>query len=214
MARQDQRDLIKKARMGITDGDKGTRALAREVKRQTGNAEGCLDYNQVKPYYRTALFEATWRNHEGIVKDLMNSNAQIDLPDALGRTPLHEASYYGWLNLVELFVDNKADINHKDNHGQTPLFRAVQGCVEKEANVEVVKYLIEHKAQTNLLDSDGCTVQHIANFNGDPEMSWWLFNHSAWKNRFSREVEGPPAQADALEGAEEVKPKGSDGEEE
>jgi ankyrin repeat protein len=191
MARDLQRELIKKARTGVIDTEKGTRALAREVKKVVGGNHG-LDYNEDPPYCRTALFEATWRNHESIVKDLINQGAQVDLPDAQGSSPLHEAAYYGYLPLVELLLDNKADINRQDKKGQTPLFRAVQGTSTKtfggsDRNVDVVMFLINAKAECNITDSDGCTIQHLACFNGDPEMSWWLFHQRAWKNRFSRE---------------------------
>jgi hypothetical protein len=204
MARDLQRELNKKARMGVIDGEKGTRALGREVKKVVGGNHG-LDYNEDPPYCRTALWEATWRNHEAIVKDLINQGAQVDLPDAEGTSPLHEAAYFGYLPLVELLLDNKADINRQDKKGQTPLFRAVQGTSTKDRNVDVVQFLISAGAECNVTDSDGCTIQHLACFNGDPEMSWWLFYQRAWKNRFTREdwPNGlPPGSAEEVDAEE------------
>jgi hypothetical protein len=162
-------------------------------------------YNEDPPYCRTALWEATWRNHEAIVKDLINQGAQVDLPDAEGTSPLHEAAYFGYLPLVELLLDNKADINRQDKKGQTPLFRAVQGTSTKDRNVDVVQFLISAGAECNVTDSDGCTIQHLACFNGDPEMSWWLFYQRAWKNRFTREdwPNGlPPGSAEEVDAEE------------
>jgi ankyrin repeat protein len=232
MARDLQRELVKKARMGVIDGEKGTRALAKEVKKVVGGVEG-LDYNEDPPYCRTAVFEACWRNNEAIVKDLMNQGAQIDLPDAQGRTPLHEAAAYGHLSLVQLLLENKAAIDHRDKWGQTPLFRAVQavsddqvtimeaaeqvkfhelgatplfrtvkGGVPQDTRLEVAMYLISQGANTNITDVDGCTIQHLACFNGDPELSWWLFNQKAYKNRFLREDLPPPHTAKKTESKE------------
>ena len=48
MARDLQRELIKKARTGVIDTEKGTRALAREVKKVVGGNHG-LDYNEDPP---------------------------------------------------------------------------------------------------------------------------------------------------------------------
>ncbi|OLP79670.1 Ankyrin repeat domain-containing protein 50 [Symbiodinium microadriaticum] len=127
-----------------------------------------LDYCK-KPYYRSALWEATWKNHEVLVKALAEKGATIDFADYQGRTPLHEAAYYGYQNLVEFFLDKGHPIDPLDNFGQG--------------------------AQTNLLDSDGVTVQHCANFHGMPDMSEWLLYHGAWKNRFyiKEEVKLDPA---------------------
>ncbi|CAE7652632.1 Psmd10 [Symbiodinium pilosum] len=87
-----------------------------------------------------------------------------------------EAAYYGHLNLVEYFIEKGAPINVLDKFGQTPLFRAVDG-----GRHEVVKYLVEKKAETNWLDNDQCSVQHCAAFQGFPQLSSWLVYKGAWR---------------------------------
>mmetsp|Transcript_116160 Transcript_116160/g.276063 ORF Transcript_116160/g.276063 Transcript_116160/m.276063 type:complete len:221 (+) Transcript_116160:79-741(+) len=158
-----------------------------------------LDYCK-KPYYRSALWEATWKNHEVLVKALAEKGATIDFADYQGRTPLHEAAYYGYQNLVEFFLDKGHPIDPLDNFGQTPLFRAADA-----GRYEIVELLVKRGAQTNLLDSDGVTVQHCANFHGMPDMSEWLLYHGAWKNRFyiKEEVKLDPA---ASQEADETSP--------
>lgn len=186
--RDDQRILTKLARKGKLDGDDGFRQKLTElVKAGFGGSD--LDFAE-KPYYRSALWEATWKNHETIVKLLTDKKANVGHADYQGRTPLHEAAYYGHMNLVTYFLDQGHAIDPLDNFGQTPLFRAAFAGRD-----EVVEYLITRKAETNLLDGDSVTVQHCASFQGMPDMSWWLVHKGAWKNRLSVE-EGPAASAD------------------
>merc|ERR1712008_124669 len=77
-------------------------------------------------------------------------------------------------------------IDPTDNFGATPLFRAVEGGRD-----EIIDELIKRSAQINALDSQGCTVQHLAAFNGTPEISEWLHYKGSWKNRFAMEMAGP-----------------------
>ncbi|CAE7553797.1 ANK1 [Symbiodinium sp. CCMP2592] len=175
--KETSRLLITFARKGRWEGDAGMKQLLAEAVKMHID----LDYSE-KPYFRSALWEATWRNHEVIVKALVEKGATIDFKDYQERTPLHEAAYYGHLNLVEYFIEKGAPINVLDKFGQTPLFRAVDG-----GRHEVAKYLVEKKAETNWLDNDQCSVQHCAAFQGFPQLSSWLVYKGAWRNRFAIE---------------------------
>jgi hypothetical protein len=216
MARELQRDLIKKARRGILDGENSVKDLwKRQIEPLTKGDPDChgLDYSDIEPYCRTALYEAvvsSTRPRNGpqeancmpgvdmqqkVVEYLIAQGADPDKPDKLGRTALMEAAFLGRMSLVQILVDAKAKINRKDNEGETPLFSAVRGSEIREENVEVVKWLIMNQADTNVVDFEGCTAQHIACFSGDTEMSWWLFNRGSYKNRFSVEDAKPRKQA-------------------
>merc|ERR1712032_290300 len=138
-----------------------------------------LDFTE-EPYFRTALWEATWKNHEEIVKLLAARGANIAAADYQGRTPLHEAAYYGHLNLVDFFVSRGHPLDCVDNFGQTPLFRATEA-----GRTEVARYLVERGAKLNGLDSDNVTAQHVAAFNGMPDLSDYLFFKGAFRNRCS-----------------------------
>mmetsp|Transcript_2851 Transcript_2851/g.4415 ORF Transcript_2851/g.4415 Transcript_2851/m.4415 type:complete len:206 (+) Transcript_2851:80-697(+) len=180
--RDDQRALVKLARQGKLDGDEGLR-LKLNALIHSGYS---LDFSE-KPFYRTAVWEAAWKNHEPIVKLLVEKKASMSQPDYEGRTPLHECAFYGHMKLVTWLLDQGHPINCTDHFGQTPLFRAA------EANrVEVIDYLVQRKAEMNLLDSDSCTVQHLSGFQGLDNNSDWLLYNGAWKNRFSIEDAGPP----------------------
>lgn len=183
----DKRKLIRLARKGQLEGEDGFRTKLADLERAGIKGPGHLyglDYSD-KPFYRTALWEATWRNHEPIVRLLVDKNATIDFKDFEGRTPLHEAAYYGHRSLVEYFLDKGHPVDPLDNFGATPLFRATEA-----GRNEVIELLITRKAQLNLLDADSCTVQHVAAFRGMPDISEWLHYKGAWKNRFGIEALG------------------------
>jgi len=131
-----------------------------------------------KPFYRTALWEATWKNHEGIVKLLAAKGANIAAPDYQGRTPLHEAAYYGHENLVDFFIDKGHPIDCVDCFGQTALFRASEA-----GRTEVVKLLIERGANANILDCDNVTAQHVSAFQGRLRLAEYLRFKGAFRNR-------------------------------
>jgi len=173
--------IITLARKGRLDGEQGLKAQLQEaVKMQLD-----LNYNE-KPYYRSALWEATWKNHEACAKLLVEKGAQVDFKDYQDRTPLHEAAFYGHLNLVEFLVEKGHPVDCMDVFGQTPLFRAVEA-----GRHEVVEVLVRKKASTNLIDSHDVSAQHLAAFAGQPGMSEWLLYKGSWKNRFA--IEGHPS---------------------
>lgn len=173
--------MIYLARRGWLEGETGFRNKLTELNKAGVQGPGVdygLDFNE-RPYGRTALWEATWKNHETIVRLLLEKNATIDFADYQGRTPLHEAAFYGYRNLVELFLEKGHPMDSLDKFGHTPLFRAAEAGRE-----EIVELLVERKAQINRIDQDGTTVQHIAAFNGEPQMSDWLLYRGSYNNRF------------------------------
>jgi len=174
--REQNKKLIIAARQGKNEGETGCKVLVSELLKMSCD----LDFNE-KPFFRPAMWEAAWKNHEPIVKLLVEKNANVNYQDYEGRTALHEAAYYGHQNIVEYLLANKAEIDIEDSHGQTPLFRAVAG-----GRHDVVSLLVDRGAKTNLLDNDEVTVQHCSAFNGDPFMSWWLYYKGSWKNRYEQ----------------------------
>lgn len=140
---------------------------------------GSLDFSE-KPFWRTALWQATWKNNLAIVKLLLRRGASIAKADYQGRTPLHEAAFYGHLELVDLFLDNGHPIDCVDVFGQTPLFMAVDS-----GRAEVVKRLVARGAATNVEDSNHVTAQHTAAFRGMPTMSKFLLYNGSFKNYYT-----------------------------
>jgi ankyrin repeat protein len=141
--------------------------------------QSSLDYCE-KPFFRTALWEATWKNHEDIVRLLVEKRASVHVEDYQKRTPLHEAAYYGHGNLVDFLIEHGHPINCVDKFGQTPVFRAVEG-----GRRAVVELLVSRGADVALMDEDNVTAQHLAAFHGMPQLSEWLLYKGAYRNRFA-----------------------------
>lgn len=66
----------------------------------------------------------------------------------------------GDVNLAKLFVAKGLDVNKIDAHMRTPLIEAL--TVNREANVEVAKYLIDAGANVNYIGWLGTTPLHVA----------------------------------------------------
>lgn len=188
----DKKKLVKLARQGKLEGDSPDNSL--RIKLGELVKCGCvgeeLDFNDNK-FQRSALWEATWKNHEAIVRLLAEKGATISFADANKRTPLHEAAYYGHMNLVVFLLEKGHPIDPVDRWGHTPLFRAVEA-----GRHEIVKSLLERKAEQNCLDNDGTCTQHLASFHGMPHLSEWLMYRGAWKNRYGIEDGGAVLEAE------------------
>jgi hypothetical protein len=190
----DKRKLLKLARKGPFDGDGGFKAQMQKIIDAGVRGEDYLDYND-RPFKRSPLWEAAWKNNDETVKLLLSKKAQVDFADYQQRTPLHEAAYYGHINLVELFLKEGHPIDPVDCFGQKPLLRATDA-----GRNEIVQLLVDRKAQTNRLDQDSVTVQHCASFQGMPDMSEWLYYRGSYKNQWEMQERNKDAPA-AVEGA-------------
>src|SRR6187455_1438452 len=78
----------------------------------------------------------------------------VAIPLFAGR--IHDAAYHKDIKTVKEIVkkDPKA-VNERDSLGRTPLHYAAW-----DINYEIVKYLIKHKADINVVDSEGYTAIH------------------------------------------------------
>jgi hypothetical protein len=94
------------------------------------------------------------------VKLLLDSEADVKLPDENGSTPLHAvAGEQDCLEMVELLLRYGADINARNCQDATPLHLAIRNS---EAPVEMVKFLLAHGAGANLKNDTAATPLHIA----------------------------------------------------
>ena len=83
------------------------------------------------------------------VQKRINSGADLDARDALGRTPLYYAVYNEHLKIAELLVKNGANVNVKHKANKTPLHLAAE-----LGNLRMVRLLLKAGAKVNALDSD------------------------------------------------------------
>ncbi len=91
--------------------------------------------------------------HEGVIRNLLNSGADIDLIDELGNTALIVAAAENHLSILKLLVSLGANINAQSNDGTTALMNA-----SLYGNFEAANYLLESGAQVDLKKVDGGTA--------------------------------------------------------
>merc|ERR1712217_943096 len=92
-----------------------------------------------------------------------------------------EAAALGCLQLTSRLVEGRANIEIRSHMNRTPLLLAVSGLrannlahAEAHAHVEVVRYLLEARADALAIDDSGDTLLHIAKRRGWHEGMEWL----------------------------------------
>ena len=117
------------------------------------NAESYM-INQQDCVGSTPLLRAAENGHEGVVKLLLERDADPNCPDKYGRAPLRGAAFAGHEGVVKLLLAREdVDPNSPDEGGDGPLGWAAIG-----GNEGVVKLLLERKdIDPNRLNKDGRT---------------------------------------------------------
>jgi len=103
------------------------------------------------------MFENYHSGHRHVMKELLDSKADVNAEDKCGRTPLHNAAAKGNLDCVKLCLEYGANVNMVDNYTISALHSAAAG----EYN-SVFKVLLDSKADVNAKDILGKTPLHYA----------------------------------------------------
>lgn len=149
-----------------------------------------LDNASRPPYNASpAVFWAVENNHIALLSLAIRCNANTEWRNYKNQTALHIALCLGNERSALLLLASGADFNTSDSKGRQPLEIAIEKCygvVEailarganpnrlthwgetvlhcaiKKGKVKVVKILLEHSANPNIVDSDQCTPLHRA----------------------------------------------------
>jgi len=119
---------------------------------------------QYTSYDTTLLHHAAEGNFCEVAKYLIESGADLNIPDSDGTTALHLVSIKGSIIIAKYLVEAGANINASDNNGYRPLHYA---CLGHKSNVPMVQYLLENGADRDLVDSNGQTAADVAYLNGN-----------------------------------------------
>jgi ankyrin repeat protein len=123
--------------------------------------------------------------HVAMVKLLLDSNADVYMPDYYGNLPLQLAIEHQQKNiaLVSLLLEHQVDPNVGDAFNITPLHVAA-----KCGYLDIVKMLLAKSADPNRVDEDGYTPLHIAAAQGYPAIAALLIDRyvqpwiDAWRS--------------------------------
>ncbi len=119
---------------------------------------GGVDVNSQNPEKRTALMFAAFDGHISTVKLLFTHGAGVNLKDNIGRDALMYAATGPNNSTVKLLLQKGADVNAADLQEKwTALMYAAA-----EGQIEVVRTLLESKADPTLKDDDGDTARSFA----------------------------------------------------
>jgi len=124
----------------------------------SSESEAAPDLNLLTEDGVSPLFIATQAENQEIIEILAENGADINLATIDGITPLLNAANQGQQEIVECLLDLNANVNHQEpeNH-ETALFAACCG-----GHLDVIKVLVEHDADVNLLTKDGYACPEVA----------------------------------------------------
>ena len=161
--------------------------------------------NKLDKYGCGMIHEAAEKESLEILILLLESGADVNLPDGSKRTPLHDASRAGRVQNIQQLIGKGANVNKVDEIEKTPLHMAIEckdvGAVtvllEAKAtiniqddmqrtplcsaayfgHVQAVEQLLEKNADVNLVDNGGWSPLHAAADN--LEITRMLIAHGA-----------------------------------
>ncbi len=115
----------------------------------------------------TALMLSAADNRIKILRLLLSYGADVNIENVYGRTALHFSSRYGHKKVTEILINAGAiiDAGH-DTTGQPPLFIAIE-----YNHVEIVKLLVENKANLLIRNRNGYTPLEYAEHKNNGEIA-------------------------------------------
>jgi uncharacterized protein len=113
------------------------------------------------------FFQAAESNDIHKLKELLQTTPSlVNTENEEGLTPLAYAAHFGQKEAVELLLVFGADVNAVSHSkvSYIPSNTALHAAIAGERDMDVIRTLLEHKAQTTIFDSNGHTCLHTAAF--------------------------------------------------
>jgi len=133
----------------------------------------------VRGHFGTPLHAALEGGHADVARLLLEHCVDVDARDSDDQTPLHLAARRGFLGVSRTLVERHADINARDRFGNTPLIRtrAIWDNTPEGRGLDVLKFLLEHGADTNATDGNQSTALHVASYHGGVKAARSILQH-------------------------------------
>ena len=125
------------------------------------------------------IHEATWTGNIELIKQLTDSNIDVNVKRDRGETPLHIAARFSYYEVAKLLISKGADVNVRNDFGWTPLHEAAYSFTEGRGPIRTVELLISKGANVNSKGESGGTPLDIANTWGHEPAAAILRKHGA-----------------------------------
>uniref|UniRef100_A0AAR2JRL6 Neurogenic locus notch homolog protein 1 n=1 Tax=Pygocentrus nattereri TaxID=42514 RepID=A0AAR2JRL6_PYGNA len=144
-------------------------------------------HNQTDRTGETALHLAARYARSDAAKRLLESSADANVQDNMGRTPLHAAVAADAQGVFQILIRNRAtDLDARMNDGTTPLILATRLAVEG-----MVEELINCHADINAVDDSGKSALHWAAAVNNVDATMVLLKNGANKDLQNNKEETP-----------------------
>ena len=150
----------------VESGDRESVSLLLDA----GASANDMDYHRRVPVIWTAVTTGC----QGVVEEILDHHADVNLAGPHGSTCLHEAAMRSHTAIIEKLLRNSADVNAQDRDGWSPLSFAVAS-----ENSTAAGLLISRGANVNTPNDDGWRPLHHAADKASEKMLAMLLSHGA-----------------------------------
>ncbi|MDR1480431.1 MAG: ankyrin repeat domain-containing protein [Planctomycetaceae bacterium] len=170
------KDFLTKNEINIADAYKGVDSPFHAVKGRSINTAQ-LDFLlelgvslnlRNKNGFTPLHVSVTLPNYREYFDYLIDKNVDVNLAADNGKTALHLALSFEHdaIDIVKKLIGKKADVNKKDKNDQSPLLEVLKSQKSPDKKLELVKLLVEQKADVKVADVRLTTPLHAATFSG------------------------------------------------